>query len=531
MKRLPSALGVNMLYLLMMIVLLVFSAVAPLALGWRIIANELGVILLPLVLYALIRSLDVKPAFRLRRANGGVLALSFVAGLGIYLFDRWAALAVTSLLDYTTPLTPDLLDISPLNTILVMIGTAILAPVVEELFFRGVMFTAYEGAGPFVAVTGTALLFALFHMDPIQSLGLLPLVFALSYVGWRSGSVFPPIAMHFGNNLPAALLVGAGTFLPGFVEPTVTMPIAVAGLVVAGAAVWGIVRLTAPTPAPARPQPVNVVFRALPLIIAVPLALLLIGATGLLGTFPQMLSFGLPLQLGEAPWVASQTWAYDILNAADEPVGEASCTLTPGLDTILLECSAEQEAYEVTVGRSYFSDRAAQQTQQIYWDRETLYIVEGQITGTLFDGSEVEVLIESDGNELVARTMVDGSLVGEETVPPDALIEAGGLTSPLLVGEWPWRLSAMPLQVAYSRMATIVWPFAAPENDDEWQTFSEMDPVVVRTADIFPANTGDIVTWKVTVGERYTAWYSVDEPHTLIAYDDNMVTWVLRDSP
>lgn len=531
MKRLPTIFGVNLLYLIMMILLLVVGAVAPLPLGWRIVVNELALILLPLAIYTALTKLDVKASFRLHTARWPVVGLAFAAGIGFYLFDRWLSLLVTALTDYTMPLTPELLDVSAFNAVLLMLGTGILAPIVEELFFRGVMFSAYESRGAALAVTGTALLFALFHMDPIQSLGLLPLVFALSFVAWRSGSIFPSMAMHFGNNLLAAVLVGLGTFLPNFTEPTVTMPVALIGLAVAALAVWGVTRLTAPEPAPARPQPTHMLIRILPMVVAVPMALLLILIGLLIGLFPQMLSFGMTLSLPEAPWQTAETWHYDILNAGDEPVGEATCTLTPEAETVLLECDAHQDAYEVTVGNSYFSDRAVDQSQEIRWDRNTLNIVEGQITAALFDDSRVEILLEQSGDELTVRTILDGEVIDETTQPHDALIEEGGLPTPLLIGEWPWRLSAMPMEAAYSRTVTLVWPFASPENNDEWQIDSETTSLIVRTADVFPASTGDVITWRVTVGDNYTAWYSVDEPHTLIAYDDGMVTWVLRDEP
>jgi hypothetical protein len=53
--------------------------------------------------------------------------------------------------------------------------------------------------------------------------------------------------------------------------------------------------------------------------------------------------------------------------------------------------------------------------------------------------------------------------------------------------------------------------------------------VVVRTADHVSTPLGDFVTWRVTVGEKYTAWYTVDAPHHLVAYSDDMVTWRLTE--
>ncbi len=85
--------------------------------------------------------------------------------------------------------------------LLIAFGVMVGAPVVEELVFRGFMWWALERAlGGWAALVGSSLLFAVYHMDPIQATGLLFTAFALGWVRRVTGSVAPGMAMHAVNN-------------------------------------------------------------------------------------------------------------------------------------------------------------------------------------------------------------------------------------------------------------------------------------------------------------------------------------------
>ncbi len=77
----------------------------------------------------------------------------------------------------------------------------VVAPLMEELFFRGLLLRGLLRRWPAVpAVVASALLFALFHANPWQFLA--PLILGLFY-GWltvRSGSLWPAILAHALNN-------------------------------------------------------------------------------------------------------------------------------------------------------------------------------------------------------------------------------------------------------------------------------------------------------------------------------------------
>jgi hypothetical protein len=84
-----------------------------------------------------------------------------------------------------------------------------------------------------------------------------------------------------------------------------------------------------------------------------------------------------------------------------------------------------------------------------------------------------------------------------------------------------------PFEIAYSRELSLVWPYRSAEGIEGRAPAKQVGFVVVRTAEQLSTPAGEFVTWRVTVGERYTAWYTVEAPHTLVAYRDDMVTWRL----
>ena len=80
----------------------------------------------------------------------------------------------------------------------------VIAPVAEEFFFRGFFFGALRRwQGPWVAAILTGLLFGLAHTGSASSEYLVPLGFlgfVLCLVRWRTGSLYPCMALHATNN-------------------------------------------------------------------------------------------------------------------------------------------------------------------------------------------------------------------------------------------------------------------------------------------------------------------------------------------
>jgi membrane protease YdiL (CAAX protease family) len=84
----------------------------------------------------------------------------------------------------------------------ILLGAVVLAPLGEEIFFRGWVWGAVRHQGSAVAavlVSGFA--FAAYHLDPAHALALLPLALWLSWLRWATGSIVPCILAHGLNNI------------------------------------------------------------------------------------------------------------------------------------------------------------------------------------------------------------------------------------------------------------------------------------------------------------------------------------------
>lgn len=86
------------------------------------------------------------------------------------------------------------------------------APVVEEIAFRGLVFSGLRkhGFSPWVTIALSALVFSLFHFEPARILVVAGVGLVLGFLRWRTGSLGAGIVAHSVNNLPAAVLVAAG---------------------------------------------------------------------------------------------------------------------------------------------------------------------------------------------------------------------------------------------------------------------------------------------------------------------------------
>jgi ABC-2 type transport system permease protein/sodium transport system permease protein len=162
----------------------------------------------------------LRPAFRLRRAGWLGTAAALLLGLSLWPFISELVLALrefgfTSLspehLKRSQEVTQQLRRLPPESVVLAL---AVIPAVLEELFFRGYLFSALLKGRmrPGVVVFATAALFALFHLFLPGAVAVerLPVAFllglVLGWVAWRTGSVVPGILLHAAHNATLVLL-------------------------------------------------------------------------------------------------------------------------------------------------------------------------------------------------------------------------------------------------------------------------------------------------------------------------------------
>jgi uncharacterized protein len=122
------------------------------------------------------------------------VTLLLLGGLWLQLFD----------VDTRDPTIDDLTTTSAAIVATAVLVTVI-APIAEEILFRGYIFTALRGwAGVLGGAALTGLLFGIIHYSPDRPAEfLVPLAlfgFLLCVLYWRTGSLYPCIALHAINN-------------------------------------------------------------------------------------------------------------------------------------------------------------------------------------------------------------------------------------------------------------------------------------------------------------------------------------------
>jgi membrane protease YdiL (CAAX protease family) len=96
---------------------------------------------------------------------------------------------------------------TPMMYVMFMIVAGIMAPVSEEIFFRGFMYNIFKHRlGIKAGVVLSALLFALVHGAPIAIISIIPMGMILALAYERTRSLWIPIVMHATNNMIAVSL-------------------------------------------------------------------------------------------------------------------------------------------------------------------------------------------------------------------------------------------------------------------------------------------------------------------------------------
>jgi membrane protease YdiL (CAAX protease family) len=142
-------------------------------------------------------------------------AIALLGGLTVWLFPSWVAQGLMDMLpEYTS--TPELLTdllVSGgwLDRLIVGLAILVSAPLVEELIYRGFLWrVTAQGFGWLGALSITTALFALSHLDPVQSTALVPTALFLGWLRYTSGSLGAPMVAHLTNNGVGVLLTLAG---------------------------------------------------------------------------------------------------------------------------------------------------------------------------------------------------------------------------------------------------------------------------------------------------------------------------------
>lgn len=99
---------------------------------------------------------------------------------------------------------------APFTTLGALAGAVLIAPFCEEVFFRGFTFAGFlKGMPVWLAMVLSAILFGISHGDIGSLAPLIVFGVVVALARWRTGSIWPGVVIHTGNNLLAALAIVA----------------------------------------------------------------------------------------------------------------------------------------------------------------------------------------------------------------------------------------------------------------------------------------------------------------------------------
>lgn len=174
--------------------------VAAMDLGlWALAPVQVVALLTPPLLWAaragvLPQAFPLKPlggrsawASALFLAGGSALALGCAVGLGAWLGESASERALREmLLQYPYPARFALFALAP--------------ALCEEVLFRGAILGCLRPWGKAAAISGSAALFAVLHLDPAKFLPVGLLGAAFAWVVWETGSLWPAFVGHCAHN-------------------------------------------------------------------------------------------------------------------------------------------------------------------------------------------------------------------------------------------------------------------------------------------------------------------------------------------
>jgi len=93
------------------------------------------------------------------------------------------------------------------NFVIVFITVGIMAPIIEEIIFRGLVLNELKKVVPACpAIILQAIIFGIYHMNPLQGVYASLLGIVLGIAAEKTGSIWTPILIHISFNSISTLL-------------------------------------------------------------------------------------------------------------------------------------------------------------------------------------------------------------------------------------------------------------------------------------------------------------------------------------
>ncbi len=176
--------------------------------NYGVVIIYLLIFLLPTLIYVKRRDRKTKEMLRVHRLSIKYIPFTVVISIAICLIcgvlNVLGYMVFGSFVAEQQPTA--MFDFSTQNPLMLVLTMVVLPAVTEELLMRGVVLGEYEQYGTTRAVMLSALIFALFHANPVHFVSLLVAGICYGLLTLLFDSVYPALIAHLFNNSAALLL-------------------------------------------------------------------------------------------------------------------------------------------------------------------------------------------------------------------------------------------------------------------------------------------------------------------------------------
>lgn len=213
-RQSPTITQANIMFFITAVITLAGSAFFQprLGTGTNLWINEYVYILFPPLLMAWINGWPIEKVYRFRRISDKSKMISILSALTMWPLAFVVSLITRMFLDDKIGVlnSPDSASFSVYQNLLIIIGMVILAPVCEEILFRGFIQSAYESRSKKYGFVIAALIFGAYHIlngisevIPASILGL-----CMGFLVYKTGSLASSMLFHATANICAILFGG-----------------------------------------------------------------------------------------------------------------------------------------------------------------------------------------------------------------------------------------------------------------------------------------------------------------------------------
>lgn len=207
--------GVLLIHVVIMIVLMIVTMLFQDKMEYSLMLMSVNAVcvtianILAVIIGCKATKIKLKPMFNVQKVSGRFLTFAVFIGLGIQGACFFSVSIMSSILysagiDITSSF-PDI-EMTTSATIVSLVYTCILAPIFEELLFRGFVLKNLSRFNTTFGIIASGLLFGLFHGNLMQFVTASILGMFLAYISVKSNSLIPSIAVHIAVNTTLALL-------------------------------------------------------------------------------------------------------------------------------------------------------------------------------------------------------------------------------------------------------------------------------------------------------------------------------------